>query len=94
MDFQNPFWQKFCFETGLELKGHSTIEANTCEPVVQCGLPAVLCGLYSPFLPPGNPRTHAADAHKLWIAHTQDKKISEDFRPHCFITSHQKLKVI
>ena len=30
MDFQNPFWLNFCFETGLELKGHSTIEANTC----------------------------------------------------------------
>ena len=35
MDFQNPFWLNFCFETGLELKGHSTIEANTCEAICE-----------------------------------------------------------
>ena len=42
MDYQNPFSLNFCFETGLELKGHSTIEANTCARELQCAGKKVL----------------------------------------------------
>ena len=29
-NFKNPIWLNCCFERGLELMGHTTIEANTC----------------------------------------------------------------
>ena len=46
MDFQDPFWLNCCFEGGLELKGHSTIEANTCvkqKPTFSQNCVIVLC---------------------------------------------------